>query len=139
MISHEQNPDYLAWASKVLDVEYRPDPNTTVWMTRLNEDGSVAAVVIFTDFRTHNCEMSVASDGKSMWATREFLGRCYRYAFNQMKMRRVTAIVEDGNKKSLAMCRKLGHVEEGRLCCWFGQKDGIVMRMLREECKWITK
>ena len=137
MISHAQNPEFLAWANDVLQVEFRPDPATTVWITRLNSDGSVAAVVVFSDFRTHNCEMSVASNGRARWATREFLGVCYRYAFKQMEMRRVTAVVEDGNEKSLTMCRKLGHVEEGRLRCWFGERDGIVMRMLKEECKWL--
>lgn len=137
MISHTQNPEFLVWANRVLDVEFKPDPNTTVWITRLNANGSISAVVVYSDFREFNCEMSVASDGKSTWATREFLGVCYRYPFNQMKMRRVTAVVQDDNSASLRMCRKLGHVEEARLTNWFGEHDGIVMRMLREECKWL--
>lgn len=137
MISHEQRAEYLEFANRVLKVEFRPDPNTTVWITRLNSDGSISAVVVFNDFRTHNCEMSVASDGKSIWATRDFLGVCYRYAFKQMELRRVTAVVQDDNDASLVMCRKLGHVEEGRLKNWFGDHDGVVMRMLREECKWL--
>lgn len=137
MISHAQDPRFLEWANQVLAVEFMPNPATTVWITRLNADGGIAAVVVFSDFRTHNCEMSVASDGRARWATRDFLGVCYRYAFKQMEMRRVTAVVEEDNEKSLAMCRKLGHIEEGRLRCWFGAKDGIVMRMLKEECKWL--
>ncbi len=135
MIVHEQNSEYLAWANAVLGVNF--DPGLCAFITRLNCDGSISAVVVFNMCTTYNVEMSVASDGKSRWATKDFLGVCYRYAFNQLGLRRVTAVVEDDNEASLRMCRKLGHVEEGRLSHWFGDKHGIVMRMLKEECKWI--
>lgn len=137
MISHEQRPEFLEFANRVLDVHFLPDPSLNVWITRLNADGSISAVVVYSKFGAYNCEMSVASDGCSIWATREFLGVCYRYPFKQMKLRRVTAVVQDDNHASLTMCRKLGHIEEGRLKHWFGRHDGIVMRMLREECKWL--
>lgn len=135
MISHEQNPAYLFWANDVLGVDF--DPAQTAWITNLNGDGTPAAVCVFNFVTTYNCEMSVASDRRARWATRGFLGVCYRYAFVQLGLVRVTAVVEDDNKESLRMCRKLGHVEEARLQCWFGEKDGIVMRMLKGECKWI--
>lgn len=135
VISHEQNPAYLAWANQVLGVRF--DPAMTAWISNLNEDGSPAAVAVFSFCTRNNCEMSVASDLRARWASRHFLGICYRYAFNQLKVARVTAVVEDDNEKSLRMCRKLGHVEEARLKCWFGEKDGIVMRMLRSECRWL--
>jgi RimJ/RimL family protein N-acetyltransferase len=137
MISCEQRLEYLAFANRVLDVNFEPDPTKNVWLTRLNEDGTIAAVVVYSDFSVHNCEMSVASDGGSTWATRDFLGVCYRYPFNQLGKRRVTAVVESRNTASLRMCRKLGHVEEACLKHWFGADDGIVMRMLKEECKWL--
>lgn len=135
MISHAQNPEYLAWANDVLQVEF--DPALCVWLTKLDADGHISAVVVYNMCTKYNIEMSVASDGRRRWASKEFLGCCYRYAFNQLGLRRVTALVEDGNEKSLSMCRKLGHVEEARLAGWFGAKDGIVMRMLKEECVWI--
>ncbi len=135
MIDHAQKPEYLAWASAVLDVEF--DPAQAAWITHLRADGEIAAVTVFNFVTTYNCEMSVASDGRARWATRGFLGVCYRYAFHQLGLERVTAVVEEDNEKSLTMCRKLGHIEEATLKRWFGEKDGIVMRMLKGECKWL--
>lgn len=135
MICHEQRPEFLAWANDILGVEF--DSAFCVWITRLDAQEEILAVVVYNMCTTYNIEMSIASNGSGRWASKEFLGVCYRYAFNQLKLRRVTAIIEDGNEKSLVMCRKLGHIEEGRLRCWFGDNDGIVMRMLREECKWL--
>lgn len=137
MISHEQKLEYLEFASRVLGNKFQPELARTAWITRLNEDGSVSAVVVFTNFTEFNCEMSIATDEKSIWATRDFMGVCYRYAFNQMKLRRITVVISADNTRSIRMCKKIGHVEEGLLKHWYGDQDGIVMRMLREECKWI--
>lgn len=135
MISHEQNIEYLAWANEVLGSNFIP--TQSAWITRLMEDGAIAAVVIFNMFTEHNVEISVATDRTGKGATRDFIAVCYRYAFIQCKKRRVTFIVEVGNDLSLRMARKLGHAEEARLIGWFGKNDGIVFRMLREECRWI--
>lgn len=135
MIIFEQRLEYLDFANRVLGVDFTPGMIT--WITKLAPDGSIAAVVVFNFVTTYNCEMSVASNGRARWAMRDFLSHCYGYAFNQLGLVRVTAVVEDDNEKSLTMCRKLGHVEEARLKNWFGTKDGVVMRMLKEECKWI--
>ena len=138
MIDYAQNPEYLEFANSVLSVKYLPDPNRTAWITKLI-DGAVAAVVIYTNVTVHNCEMVIATDGKARWATREFLGVCYRYAFKQMKLKRITVVVDENNHKSLKLCEKLGHTKEGLLLNWFGSKNGIAMRMLDTECKWIQE
>lgn len=135
MISHEQKPEYLAFAEKELDTEI--DPETSAWMTRLNADGSISAVVVFRNFSESNCEMLIASDGRSRWATREFIGTCYRYAFNQMGVDRVTVIIERDNEKSIRLCRRIGHLVEGILRKWSEGKDAVIMGMTREECKWL--
>lgn len=135
VIDHTQKLEYIDFANRVLDVDF--DPAQCAWIAALNEDGTIAAVTVFNFVTTYNCEMSVASDGGRRWASRAFLGTCYRYAFRQLGLVRVTAVVEEDNTTSLTMCRKLGHVEEARLKNWFGTKDGVVMRMLKGECKWL--
>lgn len=135
MITTEQNVGLLAWAGSVLGVRF--DPARSAWISRINADGTPAAVVVYTRFSPHNCEMSIATDGRARWGSREFMRVCYRYAFEQCALARITVVVEADNERSLAMCRKLGHVEEGRLKHWFGAKDGIVLRMLKEECRWL--
>lgn len=136
MITTAQNPAWLEWASGVLDVRF--DPAQSTWITRLREDATPRVVVVYTRFSAHNCEMSIATDGDRRWASREFLRACYAYPFEQLKLARITGVVEEDNTRALTMNRKLGHIEEGRLKSWFGTKDGIVFRMCRNECRWIT-
>lgn len=135
MIITEQIPVLLEFANRVLDVRF--DPVQCTWISQIDDDGRIVAVVVYSRFSTHNCEMSIATDEQRTWANRAFLRACYRYVFGQLNKTRITVVIEEDNEKSLVMCRKLGHVEEGRLKCWFGAKDGIVMRMLRSECKWL--
>ncbi len=138
MISYEQKPEYLEWANEVLKVKYPTDPSRTVWITKLL-DGAIQAVAVYTNFTQHNCEISLATDEKARWATRGFIATCYRYAFKQMKLCRVTVVIDEQNHKSLKLCEKLGHTKEGLLLNWFGSKNGIAMRMLDSECKWIQE
>lgn len=135
MISLAQEPAWLDWASEVLKVKF--DPSAAAWIARLRGDATPHAVVVYTRFSPFNCEMSIASDGDVRWGSREFMRVCYSYPFIQCNLNRITVVVEEDNERSLVMCRKLGHVQEGVLKQWFGTKDGIVFRMLKEECRWI--
>ena len=135
LIVFDQDCSLLAFASQVLQVDYKPEQ--CAWISRLNDDGSPLVVVVFDRFSPFNCEMSIASDGTKRWYSRAFVSTCYRYAFNQMGLRRITVVVEEDNFKSLKMCRQLGHVQEAVLKEWFGDKDGIAMRMTKKECKWL--
>lgn len=135
MIVWEQRPELLEFANRVLEVEFKPEQ--CAWIGRLNPDGSPLAVVVFDRFSPFNCEMSIASDGTRKWFSREFVGVCFRYAFKQMGLKRVTVVVEETNAKSLKMCRQLGYVEEARLVQWYGDVDGIAFRMLKDECRWL--
>ena len=112
-------------------------PNLSAWISRLNEDGTPLAVVVFDRFDEHNCQMHIASDGTKRWYSKEFVSTCYRYAFNQMGLKRVTVVIREDNERSLKMCRQLGHTQECILKSWFGDKDGVLMRMLKTECKWL--
>lgn len=134
MIVYAQDPALLDFANRVLGVKF--DPAQSAWMAK-TDGQSIEAVIVYTRFSPHNCEMSIATNGERKWATREFLRACYRYPFVQMGLRRITAVVEEDNSKSLNMCRRLGHAEEARLKHWFGEKDGIVFRMTKDTCKWL--
>lgn len=54
-------------------------------------------------------------------------------------MRRVNFIVAADNRVSVDMVERLGAQIEGRVRCAFpGDVDGLVMGMLKEECRWVT-
>lgn len=134
-ITHAQDLELLEFANRTLGVKF--NPGQCAWISRLNDDGTPLVVVVFDRFSPYNCEMTIATDGSKRWYSREFVGILSRYAFNQMKLRRVTVVVGEDNQKSLKMCRQLGYVQEAILKDWFGDKDGVAMRMTRAECKWI--
>lgn len=134
MISCEQNAAWLAFANEILDVDFTAEQ--CVWISHI-ADGQPIAVAVYNRFSKHNCEMSIATDGRRIWATRAFLRACYLYPFKQMNLRRVSAVVEETNAMSLKLCRKLGHTEEARLKSWFGEQDGVLFRMMKEDCKWL--
>lgn len=138
MICLEQHPEYFNFASRVLNVQYEHGDDCKA-IAKLNEDGSIAAVALFTNFHEHDLEISIASDGGRKWLDRRFLRVVFGYPFAMLQLKRVTGIVEEDNAAALDMDRRLGFVEEGRLRKWFGDKDGIVFGMLAEECKWLKR
>jgi RimJ/RimL family protein N-acetyltransferase len=135
-IDPEQKPEYFAWASKALDAKYSYEDGCRVF-THLHDDGRIAAVVVYSRFHETNCEMSIASDGSRRWITRRFAAMAFAYPFITLKKRRVMGIVKEDNEAALRLDAKLGFQFEGRLRKWFGDKDGILLGMLKEECVWI--
>lgn len=132
-VSFDQNPEWLVMASELLRVKFRPEESA--WISSI--DGrELLAVTVFTRFSPHNCEMSIAS-WSPRWCFRQYLDLCFGYAFRQCKLSRVSVVCEEDNDKSRDMVQRLGWKEEARLSRWFGRKDGILYRMLRDECQWI--
>lgn len=96
------------------------------------------AVVLFCGYNGHAIEMHVASDGSRRWLTRDYLRACFRYAFVQLGVRRVTGLVSAKNEAALKFDRALGFKDEG--CIRQGADDGsdlLVLGMLRAECRFL--
>lgn len=135
IIDETQKSEYVDFANSVLGVHF--DHGRCMTITALDEAGKILAVTVFNMFSEFNCEMSIATDGRKRWFSRQYAKQCYSYPFLQLGLRRVTGVAEEDNEAALNLNRKLGHVEEARLKHWFGAKDGILFRMLKEECKWL--
>lgn len=135
MIDFTQRPEYLEFANAVLGVAFKPAD--CAWLASLDAAGRLLGVVIYSRFTPFHCEMSVASNSPR-FLSRSFLNAAFGYPFHQCGHRRVTAVVEDSNTHALQFNKRLGFIEEGRLKKWFGDHDGIVLGMLKEECKWIS-
>jgi RimJ/RimL family protein N-acetyltransferase len=131
----EQRPEFFDFAARVLEVELRHDAGARVIA---NLDGDrIAAVTAFTRFDARNAEMSIASDGSKKWMTRAFLYESFAYPFITLNLERVTGVVDSRNRAALTLDLKLGFVPEGVLRRWFGEADGILLGMLRSECRWL--
>lgn len=131
-VSFTQNREWLEAASKLLGVRFIPEQSA--WISCLDGD-RLLAVTVFTRFSPWNCEMSIAS-WSPRWGFRKYLDLCFGYAFRQCGVERVSVVCEESNAKSRDMVQRLGWKEEARLVKWFGKQDGILYRMLRDECPW---
>lgn len=135
MIDFSQDLRYLDFANTVLQVNFQPVDS--VWISKVYDDGSIAAVAVFNRFSPQNCEISLATDQKKKWACRRFLRAIFTYPFIQMKLWRVTGAVESDNDAAIELHRHLGSIHEATLKNWFGEKDAVLFRMTKEECKWL--
>ena len=132
----EQKPSCLEFANNLLNVRFTPE--NCRWISSLDDDGKLLGVVVLSRFTPWNCELSAAGVSHK-FMTRAFIKAVFRYCFVDCGLRRITAVVEDGNILALEIDKRLGFVQEARLENWYGDIDGIVLRMKREECKWLRE
>lgn len=130
MIVLEQLPEALEFANRLLGVKFTAD--TARWISAVDSDGRLMGVVILTRFTSSNCEMSIVSVNRR-FISKALIRALYQYCFVDLGLRRVTCIVDSSNSRSLDVCRRLGFIEEARLQNLYGDNDGIVFRMKREE------
>lgn len=99
-------------------------------------DKRIVGAVIFSNFRGHDMEVSIATEGQ--WATRGLLKSLFSYPFGQCGCARISALVARSNKKSRKLCESLGFKLEGvmRKSLHGGTEDACIYGMLREECRW---
>jgi RimJ/RimL family protein N-acetyltransferase len=136
VISIEQRQEFFDFVNRGLDVAFDPAREYCICIASLSDAGEILGVVVFSGFTSHNVELSVYSITPK-FLTRDLLKVIFHYAFITAGKRRVTAIVEEGNDKALDIDQRIGFVHESVAKNWYGDKDGIVLRMLREECKWV--
>lgn len=100
-------------------------------------DGQIVAGVAYTDYNGVNVCMHVAADGKD-WLRREFLWTCFDYPFNQLKVKRITGLVGEGNAQARKFDEHIGFTLETTLAGAHPTGDLLVYRMLRSECRWLS-
>ena len=105
----------------------------------IHHDNPIAGVV-YHDWTDHNTMISIASTSP-YWASKLTLRGIFGYAFNQMQVNRVSVIVRDGKETAKwrkTLIHRFGFVHEARCDDWFGKGEhGHLLRMKRNECKWI--
>lgn len=101
------------------------------------------AGVVFNDFRKleHGNDIRVivvAEDPR--WCLPGILREIFRYPFETAGCARITAVIKEGNKRSLKLCQGLGFRKEGVIRRGYnGKSNAIVLGMLKSECKWLNR
>lgn len=102
-----------------------------------DSNDSLVAGVVFDHFNGANVHMQVASDGSRKWMNREYLWFCFYYPFEQLKVKRVTALVAESNTDSRRFCERLGFDLEARLKDAHPSGDLFVYVMTPRTCRWL--
>lgn len=103
------------------------------WM----KNGELVAGVAYANWNGVNVECHIASDGSKRWMTREYLHKIFAYPFCQLKVRRITCCVGEGNAASRRFVEHLGFSLEARLDKAHPTGDLLIYRMLARDCKYV--
>lgn len=102
----------------------------------LEQNDSLIAGVVYSDYNGSNVSMHVGAIGKR-WMTREYLWFCFYYPFEQMKVKRITGVVDEGNQQARQFDEHLGFKLETRLKDAGRSGDLLIYRMLKEDCRFL--
>lgn len=134
-----QLPGYFEYASSILGEAFFHGPATKC-LASLSDDGKILGVVLYDRITDRDCMIHVASNGSRRWISREMLFWTFYVPFVQFSLARVTGIVREDNEDALRFDLNLGFVIEGRVRQIFpGGYDGILLGMLRDECRFLDR
>jgi len=104
----------------------------------LERDGELIVVAVYEGWSGSNIWMHTAKAPGVTLTSRAFYAASFDYPFNQLKVKRASAYVEEVNVAANRIARHLGFKPEARLAC-AGRSGGdvIIYRMWRDECRFI--
>jgi len=124
----------LDWIAKQTDEYGRFGGGTAIGIER---GGKLVGGVAYCDWNGPNVVCHVASDGSKMWLSREFLWVIFDYPFGQLKCKRITVAVGEGNAASRNFVTRLGFKLEARLSSAHPTGDLLIFAMFKQDCRWI--
>lgn len=102
-------------------------------------NGKLVAGVAYANWNGVNVECHIASDGSKHWLTRRYLWTIFDYPFCQLKARRITCCIGEGNRQSRRFVIHLGFELETTLKAAHPSGDLYIFRMWKKDCKWINQ
>lgn len=125
------------WMSSELNRTFDPSRMTSIGVFD-TEKNCLVAGVYYEGFTGYNIFMHYALQPGAV--TRDALWYVFYYPFVELGCSRITGMVWEENEKSLRVAHKLGFREEARIAgASKAGKDIIVLRMLKEECRWLVR
>ena len=100
-------------------------------------DGQIIAGVAYANWNGVNVETHIASDKSKNWLTRKFLHTILDYPYNQLRVKRITSCIGEGNLDSRRFVEHLGFSLEARLEKAHPTGDLLIYRMFAKDCKYV--
>lgn len=126
----------LAWmAQRIPAFSYRQDTRA---LGVVDAKGTPVAGVSYDDYNGVHVQAAIAADPRSAWCSRRVLYHIFAYPFVQLDCHAISLIVAASNLLSLNLATKLGFRGEAIIkCAAYDRSDVIVLKMFREECRWL--
>ena len=103
----------------------------------LMEGDEILCVVMYDNYNSANVNMHVASVPGKRWLVREYLWYCFYYPFEQLKVKRITGLVDSSNTEARKFDENLGFTLEATLKAAAPAGDMLVYCMTKQSCRWL--
>jgi RimJ/RimL family protein N-acetyltransferase len=127
------SPEVVEWVAKRTHEYGNFGSATGIGVQR---NGELIAGVVYNEYNGANINMHVAAVEKSRWLSRTALQFFFGYPFNQLGVKRATALVGEGNTQSRRLVEGLGFRLEARLADAHPSGQLLVYVMRPEWCRW---
>lgn len=97
----------------------------------------LVAGVTYSLFNGGNVWMGIASED-FRWINRATLWAIFHYPFIQLKVKRISALIDASNHRSQRFVERLGLSREATLVDSAPDGDQYVYRLFASECKWLN-
>lgn len=137
LVGEQYRPIIAKWACERLDHVELPGGFEAIGILDAEQTKLIAAI-LYTDFRpvTRTIEMWCVGEGN--WLTPQKVRALFYYPFVELGVNRITLKIERSNKIARRFVKRLGFFEEGTLKEALGpNRDLVINRMLRKECRWL--
>ncbi|MFP4044876.1 MAG: hypothetical protein ACLFTP_09965 [Rhodosalinus sp.] len=126
----------LAWMAQRIPA-FVPEAGSTA-LGVVDRTGTPVAGVAYERYNGIHLDASIAAEPGAAWCSRPVLNRIFSYPFVQMNCRAISVIVPASNLPSINLATKLGFRGEAIVrCAAYDQSDVLVLKMFRDECRWI--
>lgn len=125
MIVSEPRADIAAWVGERIGVKFDP-PYTAIAEVR---NGRIIAAYVFNMWTQHDVEVSLAADRLTVG----LMQRAFSYVVNDLGCRRATFRTRADNIPAQRCLERLGGKLEGRQRLYFGDCDGLLYGILKED------
>lgn len=120
------------WLEQKVGLKTHPE---TVFLGQVKR-GKLETVIGFSHYVADtDIEVSVASEA-THGGVRGLIAAFLQYVFEQANCLRCTVRVRPSNTAAVALAKRVGFLQEGRLRRGFGDEDALLFGLLREQIQW---
>ena len=99
------------------------------------QDGRLIAGAMFDNYNGSTVQGHVALD--TQITPRKWLHFCFRYVFDQLKVKKLVGLVDSTNEKAVRYDKHLGYVLEAVIKNGGRHGDSLIFTMTRDQCRYL--